>query len=67
MVRCSKCAKSFKQHSGKCWNDGMCQKCWNKNRDLVYNSPKVNGRLTSTPLDFLLDQYVIHEVQTIDN
>lgn len=34
MVRCSECKKSFKQHLAKCWDDGMCGKCWkiiNKN------------------------------------
>lgn len=67
MVRCAKCHKSFKQHSGVCWNDGMCNKCWLKGRNLKYIPPLTNTRLTNTPVDFLLDQYVQHEVLKIDN
>ncbi len=67
MVRCSKCKKSFKQHTSQSWiEDGMCNKCWKKNRDLKYVEPKTNTRLTNTPMDFYLDQYVQHEVRTID-
>ncbi len=67
MVRCSECKNTFKQHTGKCWKDGMCNKCWTKNRRMEYTAPKTNSRRLSTPTDFYLDQYVQHEVQNIDN
>lgn len=70
MVRCSKCHKSFKQHTGECWNFDMCRKCWNKNDDddnETFQRGPINTRLTTTPFDFYLDQYVIHELQNIDN
>ncbi len=67
MVRCSKCKKTFKQHTGHSWNEGMCNKCWNKNRNITYNAPLTNTRLTNTPVDFYLDQYVQREVLNIDN
>lgn len=67
MVRCSKCTKSFKQHYGECWDDGMCRKCWSKPREQTLDLPKINTRLTNTPMDFYLDLYVMREVLTIDN
>ncbi len=67
MVRCSKCKKCFKQHSGKSWNDNMCNKCWNKNRELKYNIPKPVTRTFHTPIDFYLDQYTAREIASIDN
>lgn len=67
MVRCSKCQKSFKQHSGACWDDNMCKICWNKARDLEYNPPPFNTRKMSTEIDFYLDKYTLREKETIDN
>ncbi len=67
MVRCSKCHKSFKQHTGICWNDNMCRKCWNKARDIQYNPPPINTRMMSNHVDFYLDKYTLHEIETIDN
>ena len=67
MVRCSECDKSFKQHIGKCWNDGMCNKCWTKGRTLDYIAPKPTIKNFTTPIDMYLDQFVHREVQNIDN
>jgi len=67
MVRCSKCDKSFKQHSGKCWIDNMCWKCWNKARKLEYTPPPIQTRMISNPFDMYLDKYTLHEVEKIRN
>lgn len=67
MVRCTKCKKSFKQHTGECWIHDMCHKCWIKPNVPDYEPPKTNTRLMHTPIDFYLDQYVQHEVKNIDN
>ncbi len=67
MVRCCKCQKSFKQHLSKCWDDGMCGKCWKENKKIKFVPPKTNTRILNTPIDFYLDQYVVHEVQNLDN
>ena len=67
MVRCSKCSKSYKQHTGECWQEGKCRKCWNKGRELSYVPPQIHTRLLHTPVDFYLDQYVQREALTIDN
>lgn len=65
MVRCSKCKKSFKQHSGKCWDDDMCNRCWHKNRELEYRPPPIHTRLISNEFDFYLDKYTLHEVENL--
>lgn len=67
MVRCSKCEKSFKQHTGHSWKDGMCNKCWTQNRDLKYVPSHTNARTLNTAVDFYLDQYVQHEIHNLDN
>jgi len=68
MVRCSKCEKSFKEHTGKCWAEGMCHKCWIKPRpDPDYNIPKLVMRLTSNPVDFYLDLYTLREMENMRN
>lgn len=65
MVRCAKCGKSFKQHTGACWNDDMCRRCWNKARDLEYDPPPINTRLISNHFDMYLDKYTLHELDRI--
>jgi hypothetical protein len=45
----------------------MCGKCWFKNKKIKYVPPKTNTRVLNTPTDFYLDQYVVHEVQDLDN
>jgi NMD protein affecting ribosome stability and mRNA decay len=67
MVRCSKCGKSFKQHTGYNWKDDMCKRCWHKNRDLEYTPPPIQTRRMSTDVDFYLDKYTLHEIENIDN
>lgn len=66
MVRCCKCKKSFKEHTGQSWNDGMCHRCWLKmDTDLNYNIPKLVIRLMSNPVDFYLDLYTLREMDNM--
>jgi len=65
MVRCSNCEKSYKQHTGVCWNDDLCRKCWNKARNLDYTPPPIQTRQISNHFDIYLDKYTLHEVENL--
>lgn len=65
MVRCSKCEKSFKEHTGASWSDGMCNKCWLKAEiDPEYHIPKLIMRKKTNPFDMYLDLYTLREMET---
>lgn len=68
MVRCRSCEKSFKQHFGKCWDDGQCGKCAQKSKyTKKFVIEKNQNKSIFTPVDIYLDQFVFFEMKNIDN
>ncbi len=67
MVRCSKCEKSYKQHTGKCWIDGICNKCMNSPDavEITYFPPRTYTRTLHIELDHYLDLYTWQEIRQL--
>jgi len=67
-MRCSKCTKSFKQHTGKSWNDNMCNRCWLKlDTKIIKEIDFRNTKMFSTPFDQYLDLYTFSEIKNLPN
>lgn len=67
MVRCRDCKKTFRQHFGKNWEDGLCYKCWKKDRILNFTPPPPKIRFRESPTDAYLDRYMFQEINQLDS